>query len=119
MEGQGDLVSRRGFRVQGAGSGDLVSRLIMGIIRVTIWVIGVINLVTKSPDTPSRIKSTGSRDQSSTARGYCLRLMAFGLQCTHVELPATPPDSWGQGSVVFQEGFLTLVEGLEQNVVHL
>ena len=31
------------------GRGDLVSRLIMGIIRVTIWVIGVINLLTKSP----------------------------------------------------------------------
>ena len=31
------------------GSGDLVSRLIMGIFKVTIWVIGVINLLTKSP----------------------------------------------------------------------
>ena len=31
------------------GQGDLVSRLIMGIIRVTIWVIGVIKLLTKSP----------------------------------------------------------------------
>ena len=31
------------------GSGDLVSRLIMGINGVTIWVIGVINLLTKSP----------------------------------------------------------------------
>ena len=31
------------------GQGDLVSRLIMGIIGVTIWVIGVINLLTKSP----------------------------------------------------------------------
>ena len=31
------------------GQGDLVSRLIMGIIRVTIWVIGIINLLTKSP----------------------------------------------------------------------
>ena len=31
------------------GQGDLVGRLIMGIIRVTIWVIGVINLHTKSP----------------------------------------------------------------------
>ena len=31
------------------GSGDLVSRLIMGIIGVTIWIIGVINLLTKSP----------------------------------------------------------------------
>ena len=31
------------------GQGDFVSRLIMGIIRVTIWVVGVINLLTKSP----------------------------------------------------------------------
>ena len=31
------------------GQGDLVTRLIMGIIGVTIWVIGVINLLTKSP----------------------------------------------------------------------
>ena len=31
------------------GQGDLVSGLIMGIIGVTIWVIGVINLLTKSP----------------------------------------------------------------------
>ena len=31
------------------GQGDLVSRLIMGIIKGTIWVIGVINLLTKSP----------------------------------------------------------------------
>ena len=31
------------------GQGDLVSRLIPGVIRVTIRVIGVINLFTKSP----------------------------------------------------------------------
>ena len=31
------------------GQGDLVSRVITGIIRVTIWVIGLINLLTKSP----------------------------------------------------------------------
>ena len=31
------------------GQGDLISRLIMGIIRVTIWVIVVINLLTKFP----------------------------------------------------------------------
>ena len=31
------------------GQGDLVSRLIMGINRVTIWVIGVIDRLTKSP----------------------------------------------------------------------
>ena len=35
------------------GQGDLVSRLIMGIIRVTIWAIGAINLLTKSLDPPS------------------------------------------------------------------
>ena len=31
------------------GEGDLVSRLILGITRVTIWVLGVINLLTESP----------------------------------------------------------------------
>ena len=31
------------------GPGDLVNGSIRGIIRVTIWVIGVINLLTKSP----------------------------------------------------------------------
>ena len=31
------------------GQGDLVTRLILGIIGATIWVIGVINLLTKSP----------------------------------------------------------------------
>ena len=47
----------KGHRMHGAqggmpylgGQGDLVSRLIMGINGVTIWVIGVINLLTKSP----------------------------------------------------------------------
>ena len=31
------------------GQGDLVSRLIMGISKVIIWAMGVINLLTKSP----------------------------------------------------------------------
>ena len=31
------------------GQGDLVSRLILGIIGVTIWLIGVISILTKSP----------------------------------------------------------------------
>ena len=31
------------------GHGDLVSRLIIGIIGVIIWLIGLINLLTKSP----------------------------------------------------------------------
>ena len=31
------------------GHGDLVSRLIMGIFGVTIWLRGVINILTKSP----------------------------------------------------------------------
>ena len=31
------------------GQGDLVRRFIMGIIRVTVWVIGVIDLLAKSP----------------------------------------------------------------------
>ena len=31
------------------GQGDLASGLIMGIIKVTMWVLRVINLITKSP----------------------------------------------------------------------
>ena len=31
------------------GQGDLASRLVVRIARVTVWVIGVINLLTKSP----------------------------------------------------------------------
>ena len=42
------------------GHGDLVSRLRMGISRDTIWVIGVINVLTKPPDPPSN----GSRTLS-------------------------------------------------------
>ena len=38
----------KGFRVGGLeGQGDLVSRLIVRIIRVTLWVTAVINLLTK------------------------------------------------------------------------
>ena len=39
------------------GSGDIVSRLIMGMTRLTTGIIGVIgiNLRTKSPDPPSRV----------------------------------------------------------------
>ena len=40
-----------GLRVRAylEGQGDLVSRLIRGITRGIIWVLGVINLPTKSP----------------------------------------------------------------------
>ena len=38
-----------GFTGYLEGQGDLASRLIMGITRVTIWVIWVTNLLTKSP----------------------------------------------------------------------
>ena len=34
------------------GRADLVTRLIVGIIGVTIWIIGAINLLTKSPCPP-------------------------------------------------------------------
>ena len=50
MERKGKLLFRvQGFRVHLEGQGDLVSRLIMGTSRFTIWVIEVINLLTKSP----------------------------------------------------------------------
>ena len=31
------------------GQGDVVTRLIMGITGVTVWAMGVMNLLTKSP----------------------------------------------------------------------
>ena len=36
-------------RIYLEGQGDLVSRIIIGIIGDTIWLIGVINILTKSP----------------------------------------------------------------------
>ena len=42
-------------RIYLEGHGDLVSRLIIRITRVTTWVFGVMNLLTKSPDPPSRV----------------------------------------------------------------
>ena len=38
-----------GLRVYLEGQGDLVSRLMLGISKVTICFIGVLNLLTKSP----------------------------------------------------------------------
>ena len=38
---------RRAYYLE--GQGDLANRLITGIAGVTIWVIGAINLLTKSP----------------------------------------------------------------------
>ena len=44
------------------GSGDLVSSsLIMGIIRVTIWVIGLSTCLVSPPDPPSRVWGLGFR----------------------------------------------------------
>ena len=36
------------------GCGDFVSRLIISLIRVTIWIIGIIILPTRPPDPPSK-----------------------------------------------------------------
>ena len=36
------------------GQGDIVSRLITRITRVTLWVIRAMNLLTRPPDPPSR-----------------------------------------------------------------
>ena len=37
------------------GQGDLVSRLLTGISRVTFWVIGIINCLLRLHDPPSRL----------------------------------------------------------------
>ena len=49
VEGLGIKDYGLGFRDYLEGQGDLVSRLRMGIIGVTIWVIGVIIPLAKSP----------------------------------------------------------------------
>ena len=51
------------------GQGDLVSKLRMGIVGGTIWVIRVINLLTRPPDPPSNVWE---------CRVYGL---GFGVQC--------------------------------------
>ena len=48
MERKWKLLYFLKFRVQGWGQGDLVSRSI-GKHGVNIWVLGIINLLTKSP----------------------------------------------------------------------
>ena len=45
----GDMVSGMYLDSYLEGQGDLVSGLIRRISRVTIWVIGIINLLNKSP----------------------------------------------------------------------
>ena len=51
MEKKWKQLYKLGFRVIGylEGRGDLVSRLVIRITGVTIWVFGVISLLTKSP----------------------------------------------------------------------
>ena len=39
------------------GQGDLVSRLTMGIIGVTIWVLGLLTYLLSPPDPPSRVRA--------------------------------------------------------------
>ena len=46
---KGDDCKAQRAEVYLEGQGDLVIGLIMGMTRVTIWVIGVIHLLTKSP----------------------------------------------------------------------
>ena len=58
-------MASRGFRIQAMfytflgfrylqGQGALVGRLMMGILGASIWLPGIINLLTKSPRPPSR-----------------------------------------------------------------
>ena len=47
--GQGGFVNGPGLCRYLEGHGDLLSRLIKGIISVIIWAIGVLKLLTKSP----------------------------------------------------------------------
>ena len=48
LEGPGNSVTYLIYPLLG-GSGDLVSRVTMGIVEVITWVIRVVNLLAKSP----------------------------------------------------------------------
>ena len=39
-------------------AGDLARRLIMGMTRVTIWVLGLLSYLLSPPDPPSRAQNT-------------------------------------------------------------
>ena len=58
------------------GHGDLISRLIVRIPRVTIWVIGVINLLTKSTDPPSRVQGDPSLPEAKPVSGRACVLLS-------------------------------------------
>ena len=44
------------------GQGDLLGGLIMGVIRVAIWILGLVTYLLSPPDPPSRV--SGSRGHS-------------------------------------------------------
>ena len=46
-----EIVPKTGYL---EGQGDLVNRLVMWIIRVTIWVMGLLTYLLSPPDPPSR-----------------------------------------------------------------
>ena len=83
------------------GQGDLVSRLIMGIIRVTTWVIWVFNLLTMTlqvvPMTAIMLNCTGSslcasmRKSSSTAAVYSALDPCYAFSIIFLRSVATPP----------------------------
>ena len=51
------------------GHGDLVSRSIIRMSRVIIWVLGALNLLTKSTDPPSRVWHLEGRKENEHGRG--------------------------------------------------
>ena len=71
------------------GQGDLLGRLIMGVIGVTIWVVGVINLLTSPPDPPSKSRKIFSIQRKvlgSSCSGHAMSAGPQGwqLQGNHV-----------------------------------
>ena len=65
------------------GQGDL-RRLIMGMTKVTIWLLGVINLLSKSPDPPSAVLFTGGccfEDASLTTIASAAPVTLISIPC--------------------------------------
>ena len=60
------------------GQGDIIIRLIMGITSVTIWVIGVTNLLTKSPWPSSGLRMR--REKLAESEGSQVAKRSFALE---------------------------------------
>ena len=87
MEEEVDIAEPWTSRALLGGSGDSVSRAIMRMIRVAIWVLGVINLLTTSPSKyrPCHANLSIPEDNPSQGVQQMARMSDLGLLLTLIQ----------------------------------